>query len=129
MWILAGDREKRAQKLLSRQGGCSCVTSVKLGQPEELWVSKSWYLGPVCIKGFPYSSWAAEGDLWALYGPGSVVSSRGIPEAHDNKISLNGRDSRGRHMGIFLKWVEAPAFLSSEGTLVIFRADGPLGVL
>lgn len=28
------------------------VASVKSWQPEELWVSKSWYLGPVCIVGF-----------------------------------------------------------------------------
>lgn len=28
------------------------VASVKPWQPEELWVSKSWYLGPVCIVGF-----------------------------------------------------------------------------
>lgn len=64
-------------------------------------MSKSWYLGPVRIEGSPHSSWAAEGDLWALYGPGSVVSSRGVPEAHGNKISLNGRESRVRDMGIF----------------------------
>lgn len=40
-----------------------------------------------------------------------------------SKISLNERD-----VGISLQWVEAPVFLSSEGTLAIFRADGPLGL-
>lgn len=49
MWRLAGDKEKRAQELLSSQKVCG---SPWLWQPKELWVSKSWRLGPVCIVGF-----------------------------------------------------------------------------
>ena len=77
-----------------------------------------------------HSSWVADGDLWALCRPGGVVSSRVVPGAHGKVQDQSEWEHFQRQgCGRLFKMVAAPVFLSSEGTLAIFRADGPLVLL
>lgn len=76
------------------------------------------------------SSWVAEEDVTVSAGlEGRFLLEVSLEHMAKSKISLSGRDPRGRDLGISSQWTEAPVCLSSEGTLVIFGADGPLGLL